>query len=217
MSQGMIWLDSISQVQSYDEIRSVVENAYTSNLVADAVLEAYRITAESQTEKLHQSLLQFMTDAKFGLPVHSAIRSLASHNYIARENATEVQAYRIKYTNPFSGILSTLAHHCVDLLYIFDAFYEDLAKADQSNQALVEAMQQHWIDFIWDGCQPETSNYGVNEDEITVYERDRTRTVRKLNDDPECIERAKRLELLAQDPAGMRTLWGVLSSVIPRS
>ena len=216
MSQGMIWLDSISKVQSYDEIRSVIERAYTSKPMVDAVLKAYHITTERQTEELHQYLLQFMTDAKFGLPVHSAIRSLASHNRAA-ENATRVQAYRIKYTNPFSGILSILAHHCVDLLYIFDAFYEDLAKADPSNQALVEAMQQHWIDFIWDGCQPETSTYGVREDKITVYGRDRTRTVRKLNEDPECIERAKRLELLAQDPAGVRTLWGMLSGVIPRS
>ncbi|ERF71125.1 hypothetical protein EPUS_09148 [Endocarpon pusillum Z07020] len=215
--EGMIWLDSISKIRSYDEIRSVIEHAYTSKSLVEAVLEAYHITAQSQTEELHRCLLQFMTDAKFGLPVHSAIRSLASHNRIAGEIATEVQAYRIKYTNPFSGILSTLAHHCVDLLYIFDAFYEDLAKAEPSSEALVEAMQQHWIDFIWDGCQPETSNYGVSEDDITVYERDRTRTVRKLNEDPECIERAKRLGLLAQDPAGMRTLWGMLSGVIPRS
>ena len=212
----MIWLDSISKVQSYEELRSITEHAYTSKSMADAILKAYRLMPEGSKEELHQGLLQFMTDVKFGLPIRSATRSLASDSHAAGENTTTVQAYRIRYTNPFSGILSTLAHHCVELLYIFDAFYEDLAKADPSHQALVEAMQQHWIDFIWDGCETETSEYGVTEDEITVYEKDKTRVVRKLNEDPECIEREKRLELLAKDSIGMRKLWEMLSGAIPR-
>lgn len=213
----MIWLDSISKVQSYEELRSITEHAYTSKSMVDAILEAYRLTPKGHKDELHQGLLQFMTDVKFGLPIRSAIRSLASDNRAAGENATTVQAYRIRYNNPFAGILSTLAHHCVELLYIFDAFYEDLAKADPSHRALVEAMQQHWVDFIWDGCETEISEYGVSEDEITVYEKDRTRIVKKLNENPECIEREKRLELLAKDPVGMRNLWEMLSGVIPRS
>ncbi len=213
----MIWLDSISKVQSYDEIRSITEHTHSSNSMVDAILKAYCLRPEGSKDELHQGLLQFMTDVKFGLPIHNAIRSLAADNRVAGEKATIVQAYRIKYTNPFPGTLSTLAHHCVDLLYIFDAFNEDLAKADPSNQALVEAMQQHWIDFVWDGCEKETSRYGVTEDEITVYEKDKSRIVRKLNEDPECIEREKRLELLAQDPTGMWKLWERLSGAVPQT
>ncbi len=216
LSQGMIWSDAISKVQSYSEIRAIVKNVYASSSTTDAILEAYRLTPESSVPDLHHGLLQFMTDAKFGLPVHNARCSLASSNNAPEEHSSSVQAYRIRYTNPFSGPLQTLAHHCVDLLYIFDAFFEDLAKADSTHQALVEAMQQHWIDFIWDGCKPETSKCGVKEDEITVYGKDRIASVKRLREDPECLEREKRVELLAKDPASMKGLWGVLCGVIPR-
>lgn len=161
--------------------------------------------------------MQFTTDAKFGLPVHKAQKSLASSNIVPEQHPSKVQSYRIQYTNPFSGPLQTLAHHCVDLLYIFDAFYQDLAKSKPSNQDLVEAMQRHWIDFIWDGCKPETSKCGVKEDEITVYRKDRTAIAKNMHKDPEYLEREKRLELLAQDPARMKTLWGTICGMIPRS
>lgn len=72
-------------------------------------------------------------------------------------------------------------------------------------------MQQHWIDFIWDGCNPETSKCGVKEDEITVYRKGRIAGVRNLKEDPECLEREMRFELLAKNPEGLTRPWWSLS------
>lgn len=99
------------------------------------------------------------------------------------------------------------------MIYIFDAFHEHLAKTDGINQELVEAMQRHWIDFIWDGCKDESSRCGVQDDEVMVYGRDRKPVVRSVKEDKECVEKERRFELLAKDLAGMRRVWGVL---IPR-
>jgi carboxylesterase type B len=132
--------------------------------IADAILHAYKFTPNSETQALYRGLIQFLSDAIFGLPVHEARRSLTSSNNTPKEHPTTVQSYRVEYTNPFPGLLQSLAHHCIDLLYIFDAFHVDLAKTnEQSNQDLVVAMQTHWIDFIWDGCKPETSKWGVRK------------------------------------------------------
>lgn len=215
--QGHVWAGFISKIQSYEEIQSIVERAYDSKSTIDAILQAYHLTPKSRIQDLHLGLLQFMGDAIFGLPVHKARLSLMSSHHIAEEHHSKVQAYRIRYTNPFSDPLNSVAHHCVDLLYIFDAFHEDLTKtADSTNLDLVEAMQRHWIDFIWDGCKPETSSCGVKEDEITVYGKDRVAIVKSLKEDPESLENERRYELLAKDPAGMKRLFGMLSGTIPR-
>lgn len=213
----MIWSEYISKIQSYSEIQSIVEQAYASQSTPNAVLQAYHLAPETPLPDLHLALIQFMTDTKFGLPVHNARCSLASSSNDEEGHPTAVQSYRIQYTNPFSGPLSTLAHHCVDLLYIFDAFHEHLAQVgDKTNQVLVEAMQKHWIDFIWDGCRSRTSECGVKEDEITVYGKDRIAVVKSLKMDEECLERERRFELLGRDLAGMRRLWGILGGMIPR-
>ena len=216
--QGNFWLDSASQFQSFDEIKPIIKHAYGSESAAEAILQAYHLTPKTDIQALHLGLIELTTDIKFGLPVHAARPSLSSSDNTPEQHPSIIQSYRIQYTSPFPGPLQAMAHHCIDMLYIFDAFHEHLAKtSERSNQDLVLAMQTHWIDFIWDGCKPETSGCGIKEDEMTVYGRDRRAVVRNMREDPECLEREGRFELLARDPEGTRRLWEMLVGLIPRS
>lgn len=213
-----MWVESLSQFQSFDDIKSVIKQAYASQSTGEAILQAYHFTPQTEIQALHLSLVELMTDVKFGLPVQDARISLSSLNNAPESHPSTIQSYRIQYTNPFPGPLQAFSHHCIEMLYIFDAFHEYLAKVnEQSNRDLVLAMQTHWIDFIWDGCRGETSMCGSKEDEVTVYGRNRKAVVRKTREDPEWLQRERRFELLARDPEGTRRLWEMLSGLIPRS
>jgi carboxylesterase type B len=211
-----VWINSIQQIKSYDDVQSIFEEAYASKPTATTILQTYNLTPASSLQDLHLNLIQFMTDAVFGHPTHNAQRSLNSSHNLPDEHPSKVQSYRIEYTNPFPGPLQKLAHHCVDMLYIFDNFHEHLAKIEATNQELVEAMQRHWIDFIWDGCKDETSRCGVKEDEVTVYGRDKKAVVRSVKKDAECVERERRFELLAKDPKGLRRAREILGGLAPK-
>jgi carboxylesterase type B len=207
-------MESILKIKSYDQIASIAKQSFPSD--PEAVLLAYNLDPSSSTQDLHKSLLQFMTDAKFGLPVFLAHRNLSSSHSTPEQHPSRVQAYRIKFTNPFPGPLRFVSHHCVDMIYQFDGFHDELVGTGEgSNVELVEAMQRHWVEFIWDGCQGGTAEFGVQEDEITVYGRDRKVVVRKLGEDAECVERGRRFKVLEKDMEGMRKMWGAICGTVP--
>jgi hypothetical protein len=94
-----------------------------------------------------------------------------------------------------------VAHHCVDLIYIFDCFYDHLSRADRdavhsdarSNQDLVQDMQSQWIGFISDDDVEDGQ-----EDLATVYGPDRRQEAVSMATDPEWAERRQRLNILAK-------------------
>jgi carboxylesterase type B len=113
---------------------------------------------------------------------------------------TAVQSYRVKFGNPFPGINYAKAHHCVDLIYVFDCFGETLRDVDKAlpagavkHASLVDRMQADWIRFI---TAPSTGDqYGI----ATVYDVDRTTVTVSMALDRDFIERKARLDLLDSD------------------
>lgn len=118
---------------------------------------------------------------------------------------TEVRAFRIKFGNPFPGVNYNIAHHCVDLLYIYDCFYLDIAETDRieestkprpegcaSNVSLVSAVQQAWINFIVD------DTVDGQEDVATVYEVDRKVYRRSIREDKEWVSMIARFTMLGK-------------------
>ena len=110
---------------------------------------------------------------------------------------TAVQSYRVKFGNPFPGINSGKAQHCVDLIYIYDCFEEALREVDKAlptgavtNASLVERIQADWIRFI---TAPSTGDqYGL----ATVYDVDRTTVTVSMTKNREFTDRKARFDLL---------------------
>jgi hypothetical protein len=96
---------------------------------------------------LHERLTRYLTDVMIGWPLYQARKFFASYRQQRRAEAELVgthdgrihtwsdlgiQAYRIKFGNPFPGPNKGLAHHCVELVYQFDTFREHLQATDES-------------------------------------------------------------------------------------
>ena len=124
----------------------------------------------------------------------------ASHPPIIK-NSTTAQLYRVQMGNPFPGPNYGVAHHCVDLIYLFDAFHDDLAAQDRqdagtrkgaSNAALRQEMQSAWADFIVGDVKD------IREDEAVVYGKDRIGRMENLREDLKWVERRRRFDLIGR-------------------
>lgn len=130
-----------------------------------------------------------------------------------RGRKTPVKEYQVQYGNPLSGPNFGVGHHCVDLIYLFDCFHGDLAKADEfessfsiekaegppyiaakSNADLTLQMQKDWVEFITkDGV------YESNEEEmIRVYGHDRVVREESLGAE-QWIMKRKRMDALGKE------------------
>jgi len=111
------------------------------------------------------SLLEpFCTDAEFGRDIHEIARSF---------NGEKAFYYHMRYGNPFPGPFHDLAHHAVDLLFLFQTYShllsEKLAKA-------AEQMGNHWISFInggdpWPAYSEEGTAMCYGPDQVTASSR----------------------------------------------
>jgi hypothetical protein len=134
-----------------------------------------------------------------------------------RPRAAILKEYSVQYGNPFPGPSFGIAHHCVDLIYLFDAFHSFLAEADKkeaevkihdggekfvysalrSNRELTVQMQGDWIKFITGEMT------GVKSDDpslkmMRVYGQDRC--VREESLDAEAwVEKRKKFKILGRD------------------
>lgn len=159
-------------------------------------------------DQLHEGILQFLSDVQFSNPVQKAREELMSWDISETKGISEsgsprptaVQSYRVKFGNPFPGINYAKAHHCVDLIYVFDCFGEALRDADKTllagvatHSSLVDRMQADWIRFI---TAPSTGDqYGL----ATVYDVDRTAVTVSMALDRNFVEMKARLDLLDSD------------------
>lgn len=168
----------------------------------------YRIEAGASLPTLHQSLIGFTTDVTFGYSIYSAYQGLSRQGQgnatqkiddapLSTQRATTAQCYSIKFGNPFPGPSHEVAHHCVDLIYIFDAFHDDLEAQDGqspghvaavSNAALRQDIQSTWVDFIVGDAK------NVREGVALVYGKDRIARMENLHDDPEWVEQRRKLD-----------------------
>lgn len=73
----------------------------------------------------------------FGLPLFKARKFFASTQHADEFfHPTTVQSYKVKFGNPWPGPSKDVSHHCVEIIYLFDAFHDDLVKIDNIEQAL---------------------------------------------------------------------------------
>jgi hypothetical protein len=208
--QLMIWLqgsvfikDALPKIQTYQQAKIIFQEAYSSESDASAALQVYGIRPEVSVLDLHQSLIEFITDVKFGYSIFSAHRELSARagNDVQYLHPSTSQQYRVKFGNPFPGPRLGDAHHCVDLIYLYDAFHDDLDAEDQrpvqstasiSNSTLRDEIQAIWIQFIAGKVNDS------QEDKILVFGQDRTPRTESLTDNPEWMEKTRKFEMIGQ-------------------
>jgi carboxylesterase type B len=210
--QGSVFIaNALPKLQSYKQIESIFQEAYSSHSAANAVLRVYGIEPWAALPALHKSLIRFITDVAFGYSIFSAHQNLSirshgdetqkiDHTSVAHKRATTAQLYKIEFGNPFPGPSYEVAHHCVDLIYIFEAFHDDLEATDGrssgydaaiSNSALTRAMQSTWINFIVGDVKD------VREDMCLVFGKDRVSRMENLGSNPKWVEQRCRIDLIA--------------------
>ena len=194
----------MTKIETFNQLNELLAKFVESKDFLDKFYRIYDIQPDMPLAALHDQIFHFLSDEQFGYPVHLAREELMGWDVSRRTGAhassarrTAVQSYRVNVGNPFPGINYGKAHHCVDLIYIYDCFADALRAADQAlpagfvtNASLVETMQDDWIRFI---TAPSTGDqYGL----ATIYNADRTSSVIEMASDKDWVERMARFDLL---------------------
>jgi hypothetical protein len=87
--------------------------------------------------------LDFLTDARFALPVEDIVAARRA----ARQPTYQ---YLFDQANPWQS--SSRAHHAVDLIFLFGAYDEELARTNPAAAAVACEMQERWIAFVGGGA-----------------------------------------------------------------
>ncbi|KAH8891219.1 para-nitrobenzyl esterase [Thozetella sp. PMI_491] len=214
---------------SWDTLHSVFEETYENAELRKEIMQAYGFVESASKEELQKALVTFLGDAMFEIPVHLARVSFGS-NQIDRvpQALSSVHSFHIEFGNPFPGPGEDIAHHCVELIYLFGGFHEALVAADsgmratyrepsetgrsanisdqpapatsyrRTNLELSRDIQAHWLDFIV------TDQYGNPGDDgpdgrITVFGKDRTIEVKSLADDPRWRTKRQRWDIASKN------------------
>ncbi|KZS97202.1 alpha/beta-hydrolase [Sistotremastrum niveocremeum HHB9708] len=119
-------------------IKAIVQGVYK----AESLLRAYEITPETHPLDLPDRLLELIGDAS----VHYSVDLLAR---AVEQSGTKVFRYAFDQGSPYNGV----AHHAVDLLYVFGNAKEKMDGWDESR--IRNAIQDRWIAFA-NGEEPWT-------------------------------------------------------------
>jgi hypothetical protein len=116
----------------------------------------------------------------FGLPLFKArnvFTSTQTENNTNNSSAdptyyhpTIVKSYKVKFGNPFPGPSHNVSHHCVELVYLFDAFHDDLIKIDNIEHALADQLTPPLDDKVHDNL----SQQNVPEQIISALAKKRS-------------------------------------------
>ncbi|EMT74675.1 Para-nitrobenzyl esterase [Fusarium odoratissimum] len=105
-------------------------SSYPTTQAAIQILDAYGITDSSDQKALQEALERFHSDAVFDLGIFRARNRLRTQRRREYGDTASIQSYHVEYGNPFLGARQGLSHHAVDGIYMFDAFHDALADAD---------------------------------------------------------------------------------------
>ncbi|KAE8141280.1 alpha/beta-hydrolase [Aspergillus pseudotamarii] len=94
------------------------------------ILAAYDLIEGLEQNSLVAALERFHSDAVFDLGIYRARNLLTAQRRAQYGNATSIQPYHVEFGSPFPGPKRGCAHHGVDVIYMFDAFHDALADAD---------------------------------------------------------------------------------------
>ena len=129
----------VGNIDSFEEARAIFENEYPSSRASNEILETYRLAPGVPPPILRDRLTRFLTDVLFSYPAHCARSAFSSSRQERGIPRPSVQSYRVKFGNPFSGRNKGVAHHCVELIYLFDSFHDDLRRADKLDESSSQA------------------------------------------------------------------------------
>lgn len=195
------------------------------------LLDAYDVSPATGPPQLHRRIEQIMTDMAFGYPVELArgeMSALRTDQSKAVDGSapypSETRSYRIKFGNPFPGPCHNVAHHCVDLLYIYDCFHDHMRRMDEeeesatsheprpsgwaSNASLVDSIQDLWINFITN------DEVKGSEPVAYVYEVDRKLYLKEMAKDKEWIDKRARLDVIVKNHDFVRSLAEAFSTMV---
>jgi hypothetical protein len=143
-----------ANIQSVADLRAIFEERYTSPSLAKKVLESYGLMSEISQTQLTDRITDFLTDVTFTYPVNCARRFLAgqqpqsgnveSHQASKVYQRTTVLSYKIKFGNPFQGPCCQVAQHCIELIYLFDAFHDHMALVDEESLSPQSIPSETW-------------------------------------------------------------------------
>ncbi|KAJ5959868.1 alpha/beta-hydrolase [Penicillium vulpinum] len=203
--EGTMHYSQVTEIKSFDEFKVLLEANVSSKDFLDKFYQVYSLQDDMALADLHKQIFQFLTDIQFGYCVQTAREELMGWEPSAQKSAsdttsarpTAVQSYRMSVGNPFPGINHEKAHHCVDLLYIYDCFADAMRAVDETlpaeataNAALVDRVQADWVRFI---TAPSPSD---QHEMATVYGADRTASVVDMALDQTWVERKSRMDFL---------------------
>lgn len=205
MKQVTTTYSQVTSINSFDQFKVLLEASVSSKDFLDDFYQVYSLQHQMAVTDLHEQISQFLSDIQFGYPVQNAREELMEWELSTQKTAsgttnarpTAVQSYRMSVGNPFPGINHEKAHHCVDLIYIYDCFADAMRAVDEAlpaetttNAALVARIQADWIRFIT--ARSPSGQSGL----ATVYGADRNASVVDVALDQTWIERKSRLDFL---------------------
>ena len=139
----------------------------------DSLLQNYGLSKSQVTEvssigEIMQSLVALKTDGLFA----------ASTARFAREfskTGTKVYSYHFDRGNQFPGVLKGVAHHAIDLEYVFGNFIEGFTEKKDSD--LSKALMRFWIGFAhgkepWADYTSGKALHVTADAEVTVVPRE---------------------------------------------
>ncbi|KAH7139897.1 para-nitrobenzyl esterase [Dactylonectria estremocensis] len=116
----------------WDIIKPIFTRTYADPVLRSKILHAYGFNDSSSENDTLQSLHRFLNESTFELSVSLARTSLRNRRRVeGRPEGKTVHSFHVEFGNPFPGPGQGISHHCVELIYLFEAFHDALALADQ--------------------------------------------------------------------------------------
>jgi carboxylesterase type B len=199
----------VTQIRSFEDLKDRLTAGTMDETFWEEFCNTYKLEASMSVASLHEQIFRFLTDIQFGYPVQQARDDLMTWERIAKQSPEQksashvhpiqVHSYRAEFGNPFPGPNNGVAHHCVDLIYIYDTFHDALRAVDAasptdgtSNAELVNRIQTDWITFI------AAPSINQAKDLATVYSSDRKAKAVNMSLDKHWLDRKRRFDLIGQ-------------------
>lgn len=215
----------------YAKLHAAFTFCYPDPTAAEKILRAYNIQATPE-EGYFEGAAQFISDVTTVYPVHRAGDNLKRHrSQLATFRGIDltklgIQTYHFEFGIPFIGPNHGVAHHGVDLIYMFDAFHDALIGVDKglrtgyaepgeeapeqiqslgvngeqharSNIELSRDLQHDLIQFMVEDVQ--ALEQGMAADQIRAYGHQRIARTESWSTSQSWISRRERYDLLEKN------------------
>ncbi|RDW94260.1 hypothetical protein BP5796_00023 [Coleophoma crateriformis] len=180
--EGYMGKYDVEAITNYQTIADIFFSSKVEEAVIEKMLQLYGIAPKASLKDIHTGLYRFLTEVQFSYPLFKNYKLFAGLDAISKPDVlgTSASRYKVNFGNPFRdgpGGLFGISHHCVDMIYIFNAFPKEMADADArldasepSNIDLRKHMQKDWIQFI---TREPTEDSISSDDTILQYDKDR--------------------------------------------